>query len=126
MTLAITQGHQAARNAASVAYADSGPGNSRLRLYDGADVFLGACLLAKPCAELQTDGTLLLLPSPDPEIAVASGVAVRLEWCNGAGEVIAHGTVTDATGDGDFQLVGADGTQIYAGAQVLLQGVVIG
>lgn len=126
MTLAITQGHQAARNAASVAYADSGAGNSRLRLYDGADVFLGACLLAKPCAELQADGTLLLLPSPDPEIAVASGVAVRVEWCDGAGVVIAYGTVTDAAGDGDFRLVGADGTQIYAGAQVLLQGVVIG
>ena len=63
MTLAITQGHQAARNAASMAYADSGPGNSRLRLYDGSDVFLGACLLAKPCAELQADGTLLLLPA---------------------------------------------------------------
>ena len=83
-------------------------------------------LLAKPCAELQADGTLLLLPSPDPEIAVASGVAVRVEWCDGAGVVIAYGTVTDAAGDGDFRLEGADGTQIYAGAQVLLQGVVIG
>jgi hypothetical protein len=126
MTLQITTAHQAARNAASVALADSGPGYSTLRLYDGADVYLGACLLAKPCAELQPDGTLVLLPNAEPEIAVASGAAVRLEWCDGAGVVIATGTVTELGGGGDFELVGASGTQIYAGAQVLLQAVVIG
>ena len=126
MTLAITTAHHAARNAATIALADSGPGYSTLRLYDGASVYLGACALAKPCAEVQPDGTLMLLPNIEPEIAVASGVAVRLEWCDGAGVAIATGTVTELGGGGDFELVGASGTQIYAGAQVLLQAVVIG
>ena len=89
-------------------------------------MYLGACALAKPCAEVQPDGTLMLLPNIEPEIAVASGVAVRLEWCDGAGVAIATGTVTELGGGGDFELVGASGTQIYAGAQVLLQAVVIG
>lgn len=126
MTLLITTAHQAARNAASVALADGGPGQSTLRLYDSADVYLGACLLAKPCAEVQPDGTLVLLPAVEPEIAVASGAAVRLEWCDGAGVSIASGTVSELGGGGDFELVGASGTQVYAGAQVLLQSVVIG
>ena len=126
MTLAITTAHQAARNAATIALADGGPGYSTLRLYDGASVYLGACALAKPCAEVQPDGTLMLLPNIEPEIAVASGVAASLEWRDGAGVAIATGTVTELGGGGDFELVGASGTQIYAGAQVLLQAVVIG
>lgn len=126
MTLQITAAHQGARNAASAALADSGPAPSALRLYDSAGALLGVCALAKPCAALQPDGTLLLLPGAEPEIAVASGQAVRLEWCDGAGVTIASGTVTAAGGGGDFELVGTSAAQIYAGAQVLVQGVVIG
>lgn len=126
MTLQITAEHHAARNAASIALADAGPGAASLRLYDGAGMLLGTCLLAKPCGTVQADGAILLLPAPEPEIAVASGAAVRLDWCDGHGAPIASGTVTATGGGGDFELVGTSGTQIYAGAQVLPQGVVIG
>ncbi len=126
MTLGITPEHHAARNAASLALADAGPGASSLRLYDGAGTLLGTCVLAKPCGTLQADGSILLQPALVPEIAVASGAAVRLDWCDGHGAPMASGTVTAAGGGGDFELVGTSGTQIYAGALVLLQGVVIG
>lgn len=126
MTLQITAEHHAARNAASIALADAGPGAASLRLYDGAGMLLGTCLLAKPCGTLLADGAILLQPALEPEIAVASGAAVRMDWCDGHGAPMASGTVTAAGGGGDFELVGTSGTQIYAGAQVLPQGVVIG
>ncbi|ODU36953.1 MAG: hypothetical protein ABT03_14675 [Comamonas sp. SCN 67-35] len=126
MTLQITLGHHAARNAASLALADAGSGASSLRLYDSAGTLLGTCVLAKPCGTIQADGAILLQPAPEPEIAVASGAAVRLDWCDGHGAPMASGTVTAEGGGGDFELTGTSGTQIYAGALVLLQGVVIG
>ena len=126
MTLSIAAAHHAARNAASIALADAGTGAASLRLYDAAGTLLATCPLAKPCGAVLGDGTILLAAAAVPDIATATGVATRCDWCDGDGHSIASGSVTAAGGGGDFELQGTSGTQIYAGATVLLQGVVLG
>ena len=140
--LTLTQAHRAARNAASIALADTGSGNSSIRLYDApSGVLLAVRQLAKPCAVVRlADGRIELIQASVDDVVLQSGGAAWGEWCTGAGVTISAGHVTDASGNttsagtttahpsgiGAFVLSGATGTQLYAGGIVRLAAALIG
>ncbi|MBK1693124.1 hypothetical protein, partial [Ectothiorhodospira mobilis] len=59
MTLAISVAHNNARLQATADYADTGALNSRIRLYDAADVPLVTITLAKPCGAIVANKLVL-------------------------------------------------------------------
>lgn len=140
--LTLTQAHRAARNAASIALADTGSGNSSIRLYDApSGVLLAVRQLAKPCAVVRlADGRIKLIQASVDDVVLQSGGAAWGEWCTGAGVTISAGHVTDASGNttsagataphpdglGAFVIAGATGTQLYAGGIVRLAAALIG
>lgn len=140
--LVLTPAARAARNAASIARADLGDGNSTIKLYAAQGGALAAVRqLAKPCASVrEADGRIQLLPSAHNDLVIATGVVTWGEWCAGDGTPLYVGPVTDEagrvsdgvgglvdTGDvGPWVLRGANGTQLYEGGIVLLQTALIG
>lgn len=140
--LTLTQAHRAARNAASIALADTGPGNSSIRLYDApSGVLLAVRQLDKPCGAVRlADGRIELTQAAIDDVVLQSGGAAWGEWCTGAGVTISAGHVTDASGNttsagataphpdglGAFVIAGATGTQLYAGGIVRLATALIG
>lgn len=135
---------QAARNAASIALADTGSGNSSLRLYTAAGgTLLAVRTLGKPCGTLGAgpDHRITLALAETSEVAIATGAARYGEWCDGSGVAISAGRVTDPDGNvtdgtgavapdpegvGPFVLGGSAGTMVYAGGLVLLYAGLIG
>jgi hypothetical protein len=142
--LVNTQEHRAARNAASIALADDGPGNASVRLYsEQGGVLLAVRTLAKPCGLVRpADGRIALEALADsPEVAIATGSATWGEWWTASDVAISAGYVTDVDGnftDGDSLVVhpdgvgaftlggGEPGTMVYAGGLVLLGVALIG
>lgn len=140
--LTLTQAHRAARNAASIALADTGSGNSSIRLYDApSGVLLAVRQLDKPCGAVRlADGRIELTQAAIDDVVLQSGGAAWGEWCTGAGVTISAGHVTDASGNttsagataphpdglGAFVIAGATGTQLYAGGIVRLAAALIG
>ena len=135
MTFSIGPVIAAAQLAATVSAADDAPGPCVIHLYAttqpvpgapaGADP-LASVVLSKPCATV-AGGVLTLHP------ADASGAMVLItgtprwgRWERGDGALVADGTVTDTSHDGDFQVMGAatpDGDTspvLYAGGLVML------
>ena len=112
----ITTAHRAARNAATIAIADAGAGNSSIKLYTAeGGTLLGTRTLAKPCGVINGAGRIVLQLSAAQEMVAADGIATWAEWCDGDGAHIAMGAVTDETGAGPWVLEGTAGTQVYAG-----------
>lgn len=129
MTFSISAEHAAAQLAATLVFADAGAEPSRIRLYtesDGAGTLLAEIVLAKPCATLAS-GYLTLHPlDAAGAMVLASGIPRSGRWISGAGLLVAAGTVTDATHDGDFKVAGGgtapgdDSPALYAGGLVVL------
>ncbi len=140
--LTLTKAHRAARNAASIALADTGSGNSSIWLYDApSGVLLAVRQLDKPCGAVRlADGRIELTQAAVDDVVLQSGGAAWGEWCTGAGVTISAGHVTDASGNttsagataphpdglGAFVIAGATGTQLYAGGIVRLAAALIG
>ena len=140
--LTLTKAHRAARNAASIALADTGSGNSSIWLYDApSGVLLAVRQLDKPCGAVRlADGRIELTQAAVDDVVLQSGGAAWGEWCTGAGVTISAGHVTDASGNttsagtttahpsgiGVFVLSGTTGTQLYAGGIVRLATALIG
>jgi hypothetical protein len=143
MSLVNTQAHRAARNAASIALADAGPGNSSIKLYTAqGGTLLGTRMLAMPCGTVRpSDGRIVLATGDSPDVVMATGAATWAEWHSGAGVAISAGRVTDTLGNitdgtgavvphpdgvGTFVLGGTTGTSLYIGGLVLLYTGLIG
>lgn len=142
--ITLTQAHRAARNAASIALADAGVANASLKLYTApAGTLLATRQLAKPCATVRPGDARIELATGDAtDVAVATGAASWATWCDGSGQEISAGRVTDVDGNitdalgnvvpdplgiGPFVLGGgAPGTMVYAGGLVLLNAGLIG
>lgn len=140
----MTQTHRAARNAASIALADVGAGNSSVKLYTAqGGTLLATRGLAKPCGTVRpSDARIALEAAETTDVAVVTGAARWGEWCDGDGAVVGTGRVTDPNGDytdgagnvvadpdgmGLFILAGGTaGTMVYAGGLVLLYAGLIG
>lgn len=138
-----SQAHRAARNAASIAHADTGPGNSSVRLYTAqGGTVLAVRTLDRPCGLVRPgDGRIALAqPATNTDVVLASGAATWGEWCDASGVMISAGHVTDEDGNitdggalvphpdgiGPFVLKGSNGTALYAGGLVLLDVALIG
>lgn len=140
--LSLTKAARAARNAASIAQADAGSGNSTIRLYtEQGGTLLAVRQLDKPSGTVRSsDGRIELQPSSTNDVVASSGAATWGEWHAVDGTVLAVGAVTDengnvsdgvggvvASGDvGPWVLQGTNGTQLYAGGLVLLTAGLIG
>lgn len=141
-SLSMTQAHRAARNAASIALADTGAGVASIKLYtsDGGTL-LATRLLAKPCGAVrESDGRIALSQAAADDLVLADGGAGWGQWCDANGTPIAAGHVTDASGNttsagvtaanplgvGAFVLSGTTGTQLYAGGIVRITTALIG
>lgn len=120
MTLSIPISHANARLTATCDFADAGSSASRLRLYDAADNLLVTMVLTKPCGTVAAGKLTLTQQDLSGDLIVAQGTATKGVWISGAGSIVAEGTVSDETGDGDFKVGGAAGTLIYAGGRAIL------
>ena len=129
MTLAISAAHNAARLQGTLAFADAGVQSSRIRLYASARPTTGGdplaaplvdITLAKPCGAID-DGVLTLVQADaGGDLIAQTGTALWARWVNGDEMHVADGSVSDASGDGDFKVSGTVGTLLYAGARALL------
>lgn len=140
--LTLSPAARAARNAATIARADAGPGPSEIRLYTAqGGPLLAVRQLANPCGSVrEADGRIQLAAAEGSDLVLETGAATWGAWLAGDGAVLAAGPVTDAaghistgpgsttdTGDiGPWVLAGTAGTQLYAGGVVLLAAGVIG
>lgn len=136
-----TADHTAARNAASIDFADAGAGVSSIRLYTAqGGTLLAVRKLKKPCGALNPAGRIALAQADADDLVLETGSATWGEWCNGDGDAIGSGHVTDDQGDytdggsvvphpsgvGPFVLTGTVGTSIFAGGIVRLTTALIG
>ena len=136
--LTLSVAHRAARNAASIALADTGAGSGAIRIYTAAPASGGTLLvtiaLQKPCGAIvpETGQARLLTDASAPPLCVASGIATWGEWVSGAGDVIGAGPAAaegapDAA-DACFIITDTEsGTaQLYAGGTLALDEMVLG
>ena len=130
MTFAISQEHNDARLAGTIAFADEGPDPSRIQYFGTAQPSLGASpgaaplvemVLAKPCGAV-IDHVLVLeqADSSGDQIPSPGGAALWGRWLNGNGELVGDGDCSDDSGTGFFKIAGTAGTTLYAGARVIL------
>jgi hypothetical protein len=130
MTLEISTAHKSARSAASVAFADTGVANSKLRLYASADwtgTPLVEIILKKPCGTVNGSGLIVLeQATAGGDLIASTGAALTGDWINGDGDLVARGTVSDSAGTGDFKLQGTSGTTLYAGGSAILGTTALG
>lgn len=140
--LVNTQQHRAARNAASIALADTGASAASIKIYTSeGGTLLAVRALAKPCGAVrELDGRIALTQATADDLVLESGAATYATWCDAGGAPIASGMVTDADGNtgapgsltpapggvGAFVLGGSGGTQLYEGGIVRLTTALIG
>lgn len=132
--------HVLAQLAASLAFADAGALNSRIRLYVDAGAATGAApageplaeiTLAKPCGTIAAGKLTLHVADPSGAMVVTTGVPRAAQWISGAGKLVAAGAVTDMDHAGDFRIAGGatpdgdDSPMLYAGGKALLGDVVL-
>ena len=129
MTLAISAAHNAARLQGTLAFADTGAQNSRIRLYATARPATGGdplasplveITLAKPCGAINAGVLTLVQTDAGGDLIAETGTALWARWVNGDEMHVADGSVSDAAGDGDFKVSGTMGALLYAGARALL------
>ncbi len=118
--LTISNAHNEARLAATVAFADAGANPSKIEFFDAAATLLVTVILTKPCGVVLDNVLLLTQAAPAGDLILVEGAAVSAMWLNGAGAPVGSGAVTDESGEGPFVLQGADGTQLYAGGRAIL------
>ena len=101
---------------ATIDAADAGPGPSKIQLYttarhtglDGAagDTPQAEVVLAVPCASIVGGALVLHVANPDGTLVTATGLPRWALWVNGAGAIVAEGSVTDEANGGDFWVAG--------------------
>lgn len=116
MTFRVSAALSLAQLQATLARADAGAGNACLRIYTTArPATLGAhadtpqceIVLAKPSGVIDA-GLGMQLMQQAPGMVMASGLPRWAEYVAADGTVLADGSATDAAGDGDFRLSGAE------------------
>ena len=106
----------AAQLAATIARADQGAGFACVRIYTTpqpasiavprTDTPQAEVVLLKPCAAI-VDGALVMYPRDvEGTLVMSTGLPRWGLWVNGAGAIVAEGSVTDESNGGDFQVAG--------------------
>lgn len=134
--LAITIAHRAARNAASIALADTGAGNSAIKVYTAppasGGVQLAVIALQKPCGVVTPEtGRITIAPDlASQPLCVGTGVAAWGEWVDGDGTPIGAGAVAaeGSSEDACFYIIGTQpgSTQLWAGGTLSLASIIFG
>ena len=101
---------------AAITTADAGPGPSKVQLFattrhataDGAmgDAPQAEVLLAVPCATIVGGALVLQVADAGGTLVQATGLPRWGQWVNGAGALMAEGSVTNEANGGDFQVTG--------------------
>lgn len=101
---------------ATIEAADAGPGPSKIRLYttarhielDGAagDLPQAEVVLAVPCASIVGGALVLRVADEGGTLVQTTGLPRWGQWVNGAGALVAEGSVTDDANGGDFRVTG--------------------
>ena len=101
---------------AAITTADAGPGPSKVQLFtttrhaaaDGAmgDMPQAEVLLAVPCATIVGGALVLQVADAGGTLVQTTGLPRWGQWVNGAGTLVAEGSVTDDANGGDFQVTG--------------------
>ena len=106
----------AAQLAATIARADQGAGFACVRIYSTpqpasiavprTDTPQAEVVLAVPCASIVGGALVLHVADPDGTLVTATGLPRWGLWVNGAGAIVAEGSVTDEANGGDFWVAG--------------------
>ncbi len=120
MTLSISDAHRDARSQATITFADSAGGNSRIEIKDAGGVVLVTLILANPCGTVEGGFIRLTQESSTGDQIALDGVAATGHWLRSDSTLVAAGTASDAAGSGDFKISSAAGVDLYAGGFVLL------
>lgn len=101
---------------AAITTADAGPGPSKVQLFtttrhataDGAmgDAPQAEVLLAVPCATIVGGALVLQVADAGGTLVQTTGLPRWGLWVNGAGAIVAEGSVTDEANGGDFWVAG--------------------
>ena len=112
--------HIAAQLASTLAFANRGA-TGQFKVYLDNDVLQIAVPLANPCGVIAGNALGLIAQEAGGALILVSGIPRRAEWLNGEGKVVARGTVSDKTHDGNFRVeggltpAGETGPMLYAG-----------
>lgn len=135
MSVEISPAHNEARLAATLAFANTGAGNSTIEFYATAQPNFGdspgaspvvIAILAKPCGTLTAGALTLTQADPAGDLVTGTGAVLWARWKNGAGVIVLDSDVSDNTGTGFFKIAGTVGTTLYAGGSLLLGTFAIG
>lgn len=129
MILSVSQAHQNARHAGSLAHLDAGSSPAKIRIFAGVQPAPGGpesellvqIELTKPAGAV-AEGVLTLTASTFGLIA-KTGQATWARVMTGAGEIAFDCDVSDMTGDGVIKL---EKTQLYEGGKAFLTSAVLG
>jgi len=130
--LRLTSDHKAARNLATLAWLDTGPGNAYLELYappgppSAPEAAVDAVVMAR--VDLQKPAGLMMgaaisLQAAGDGMALLTGQVGWARLVTAAGRVAADGAVSGMDGDAPFKL---SSVQIYRGGVVHLLSAVLG
>lgn len=129
MSFTISVAHNDARLAASLAFADLGPGPSRVQFFSTEQPAFGGApgaaplvevVLAKPCGAIVDHALVFAQAAAGGDMILVQGVALWARWVNGADAIVADGDVSDETGPGVFKIAGTTGTMLYAGGRCII------
>lgn len=136
MTWSVSTAVLEAQLAATIALADSGPGNARLQFFTNAYPGPGApgeapqaeIILAKPCAIISGGVLGFNLAAEPGGLVMTAGIPRWARWVSASGARVADGTVTDDAHGGDFRIAGGstppgeDSPLLLAGSLAVLTG----
>ncbi|CAM3348992.1 hypothetical protein [Paracidovorax anthurii] len=102
---------------ATIARADQGAGNARIRIYDTerpasiasvhADTPQAEIVLSKPCASV-VDGVMVMHPLEGASMVMHTGLPRWGDWVAASGVVLARADATDMDHTGGWRLQGGD------------------
>lgn len=131
MTVTITQEHNEARLAGTLAFLEAGPHTARLRLYGGVrppspdsppeTEPLVEIALTQPAGTIA--GGLLTLTQQEDGLITSTGVATWARLVNGADVVALDMDCSDGDGPGDVKLAS---TSLYLGGDARMVSAVLG
>lgn len=135
MSVELSPAHNEARLTATLAFANTGAGNSTIEFYATAQPNFGdspgsspvvTAILAKPCGIVSAGVLELTQADLAGDLVTGTGAVLWARWKNGAGVIVLDADVTDNTGTGFLKITGTVGTTLYAGGSLLLGTFAIG
>lgn len=130
MILYNNPAHNEARLAASLAFANTGAGNSTIEFYasdyPSTTSLVAVAVLSKPCGVVAAGVLTLTQDAAEGDLVTGTGAVSWGRWKDGSAQIVIDADVSDTTGTGFFKIAGTAGTLLYAGGSLLLGTFSIG